>query len=295
MSIQTQEITLSLKDTIEAIRLQCNHETASHAFASLYIWRKDMDLSMYLEDRLFAVRCGIRGKNTWFFPCGDEQAVRLFIERVMQEEDLTLCYMREEDAEFLFREFPHQFQIDQCSADDEYLYDRVEQERLKGRKFSSLRNHINRAKAEHDLYVEALSDKNAADALAIYHAWKSKSGRLGALEDITASEELLRQWKALDVQGVIVRADGAPLAVVAGYPIGEKVFDISLAKQTSRISGLSVYAKHALISALSAQYTLINAEEDLGIAGLRTMKHQMRPIGQIKMFKGRMSQHGDQF
>ena len=39
---------------------------------------------------------------------------------------------------------------------------------------------------------------------------------------------------------------------------------------------------------LDKKYKYINAEEDLGIEGLRMMKKQMQPIGQIKMFDGRV-------
>lgn len=101
MNIRTMPLTLSMKDTIEGIRYENGHITASHAFASLFMWQKEMGLSVYLEENLFAVKCRMQGENAWFFPCGGRTAVRDFICRCLDDEGLLFCYMRREDAEFL--------------------------------------------------------------------------------------------------------------------------------------------------------------------------------------------------
>ena len=46
MNIRTMPLTLSMKDTIEGIRYENGHITASHAFASLFMWQKEMGLSI---------------------------------------------------------------------------------------------------------------------------------------------------------------------------------------------------------------------------------------------------------
>ena len=61
MNIRTMPLTLSMKDTIEGIRYENGHITASHAFASLFMWQKEMGLSVYLEENLFAVKCRMQG------------------------------------------------------------------------------------------------------------------------------------------------------------------------------------------------------------------------------------------
>ena len=86
MNIRTMPLTLSMKDTIEGIRYENGHITASHAFASLFMWQKEMGLSVYLEENLFAVKCRMQGENAWFFPCGGRTAVRDFICRCLDGE-----------------------------------------------------------------------------------------------------------------------------------------------------------------------------------------------------------------
>jgi len=60
---------------------------------------------------------------------------------------------------------------------------------------------------------------------------------------------------------------------------------MSFAKQKTILPGLGVYAKQAFISSLPEQYTVINAEDDMGLQGLRMMKKQMHPMAMIHMYK----------
>lgn len=292
MKLETVPITLAMKASVDAIRARCGHTAASHAFASLYIWQEEMGLSILLRDEIFAVKCAWRGENAWFFPCGGEASVRALVARLLETPNLRLCYLREEDAAFLKREFPGQISLSERDSDHEYLYDRAEQETLQGRKFSGIRNHIHRAESDHTLTWEPLCEANIADALAISRAWQRQSDGPNGLADCYASEALLLHAAQLGMRGVIISVDSEPYALVAGYPLSANTFDISAAKQKNHLSGVSVYAKHALICSLPKAYTTLNAEEDLGIDGLRTMKKQMQPIGQIKMYEGEVMAYG---
>lgn len=66
MNTETREISLRDRDKIEELRRTCGHVSASHAFASLYIWRVDMGLSICLGEDAFAVKYRLRGDNSWF-------------------------------------------------------------------------------------------------------------------------------------------------------------------------------------------------------------------------------------
>lgn len=74
------------------------------------------------------------------------------------------------------------------------------------------------------------------------------------------------------------------IAIAAGYPLCEDVFDLVLVKQVECLTGLSVYARNQLVRLLPEKYKWINAEEDLGVEGLRTMKKQMKPTEILKMY-----------
>lgn len=284
-----QAVKPDMKPAIQEIRRGCGHDSASHAFQSLYIWQETMGLSVLLKEGFLAVRCRGRGKNTWFFPCGSSRSKEEFLKEHEREPDFSLCYARTEDIEFTKEHFGNDFTFEENSADSEYLYLRREQVELEGRKFSKIRNHINRIKKDHSLSVHQLDHSNYAEALSIVMQWEKKEHELGTYctEDHIASLKLLKNWKDMEVEGVIINVDDEPYAVTAGFALSDQVFDICMAKQREYLPGLSVYAKWQLYQSLPDRFSYINAEEDLGIEGLRTMKVQMKPVGMIRMYDGK--------
>lgn len=277
------------KEQINKIRESYRHATASHAFASLFIWQREMKLSLYLENDMFAVRCLARGENTWFFPCGNGDRIYDFIEKMRKTDGFTLCYMRKEDRAFVEKYFPGEFIIEARPEDSEYLYDRGEQNSLTGRRFNQLRNHINRVKKDHELTTVAFDKSYREEAAKIIRTWEQikEDEAPGEATDADSAMLLLKFADELDVTGVMIYVDREPYAMVAGFALSPDCYDICLAKQKDYLSGLSVYAKHEFIRSLPECCTVLNAEEDLGIEGLRMMKRQMKPSGMIEMFEGR--------
>ena len=49
---------------------------------------------------------------------------------------------------------------------------------------------------------------------------------------------------------------------------------------------IAVYARHQLFKELPETVEQINAEEDLGLEGLRKLKQGMRPVELLNMFEG---------
>lgn len=283
MEIDTRKIELNDKEKIDAIRAKYGHETSSHAFQSLYIWKEDMQLEMYIEDDFFAVKCSLERDNEWFFPCGSKERIKWFLEQFGAEK-ICLRYMREEDVTLLNELCPGRFEIEEYPGDDEYLYSVAEQIELKGKKLRTVRNHISRVQRDHELRYEPISEENLDKVQAVSDAWVRKSTENASLMDVTASDYLLDNRVELDVSGVLVYVDEEPYAIVAGYPLSDRCFDMAMAKQVDTLSGLTTYAKYAMYNVLPEHYEIVNAEEDLGISGLRTMKQQMGPIGKNLMF-----------
>lgn len=271
---------------IEKIRKKYKHSTSSHAFETLYIWGDELGLTVYIEEELFAVKCSSKGDNTWFFPCGSPTEICRFIDKI-DKNNLRFCYMREEDVRLLEENFPERFEITEKECDHEYLYSCSEWTELKGSAFAGIRNHIKRACRDNELRFEKINDNNIGQVRNIIHRWKEESMAKGDKSDNVAAAILIDNYNALGVQGIVVYVNEILFAIVAGFPLSEDCFDMCLAKQTDRLSGLSVYAKYEFVKSLPKQYVYFNAEEDLGVEGLRIMKQQMKPIGQIKMFEGK--------
>lgn len=284
-----ETITLEHRESIERIRGRCGHEASSHAFLSLFLWRQELGLQLYLTEGMFAVKCGRRGKNCWFFPCGEQDAIVDFLrgQLAAAKEPLRLCYMRREDVQLLDRAFPGRFRICAAPDDDEYLYDRAEQIRVQGKAFLHHRNSLNRLKRKYVIETRAVSAENldaAADVLK--HAREIRGECADGLSTVSTEQMILDHWNELDMNGMIVYADGKPAAIVAGYLLSDRVYDISVCRKAINDPDLAVYARYQLFKELPETVEQINAEEDLGLEGLRKLKQGMRPVELLNMFEG---------
>lgn len=280
---ETEEITLAHRGRIERLRAACGHTLSSHAFNSLFLWQSYMGLSLYLEEKLFCVRYGKRGDNTWFFPCGEREAARAFIVRHMDEKDFSLCYLRPEDAEWLADCFPNRWELYRTPEDDEYLYESEKHMHLSGRAYQRFRTQINKVEREDAPRSEWVCHHNEEDAIRVIREWSRRheveDERLMGNE---IDETAIAMWRRLGIQARILYLREKPAAVTAGFYLDDSTFDIAVEKTAVPMQGVAYYARRDLILAASCEW--INHEEDLGIPGLRKMKEGMLPVKKNEMW-----------
>ncbi len=61
---------------MEAIRRKYQPMLSDYTFSLLYCWQKELKLSLYIEEEFFV----IRGEDYYFFPIGEPNRVKEFIE-----------------------------------------------------------------------------------------------------------------------------------------------------------------------------------------------------------------------
>lgn len=274
------------KDQIEKIRSAYSHELSSHAFVSLYLWQKALGLTLHLSERFFTAKCSARGKNVWFFPCGDDSLKKKFITQHIQEEDFSLCYLGDRDKVFLETYYEGCFEISEEDSSSEYIYDRKEYETICGGRFSNMRKQINRLKKEHKVEVEELCDENRKLIMPILENGFSGSNKeeKDMPKSAHAAKQVLRYWKELGVFGLLVFVDDTVQSLALGFPLTEDTIDGCIECSNMSIHGLSYFSKRALFLSSNEQYRYMNAEEDLGLPGLRMVKRHMAPIRQNRIF-----------
>lgn len=72
------EITFEQKESIEKIRKKYGHILSSHAFASLWIWKEKMGLTVHTEEDFFAVKSTLYGKMPGFSHVGQKKKRKHF-------------------------------------------------------------------------------------------------------------------------------------------------------------------------------------------------------------------------
>lgn len=280
------DIQFEQRRQIEQIRCMFSHELSSHAFASLYLWRKHLDLTLYLADQFFAVKCNVRGENTWFFPCGNDDKKKQFLAQHLTEDNFSICYLRDEDKAFLESCYPNSFVISEEEGSAEYIYERGEYETIRGGKFSNMRKQINRLQKEHKIEVKVLCDENLDVAWDILHKGFSGSEALemSTSKVVDVAEDALLHRTELKIVGILVFVDGIAQSLILGFPLTEDTLDGCIECSNTSIRGLSYFGKRAFFLTFREQYRYMNAEEDLGLPGLRMAKHHMAPIRQNRIW-----------
>ena len=281
-------ITLEQQAQINRIRLGYGSKTAAwHAFHSLFLWQETLKLSLLLEDDFFAVRYGAKGENAYFMPCGAPEKVLQFLRRLSESGKFRLFNVCAEDKAFLEQAAPGAFRFRYDRDSSEYLYDIQKNTDLSGKQNRYIRRDIRSLTEAHQLETEPLTQQNIQTARQIVADWFHADirGEIIRQAELNIAEKLFQNMDALSVQGFLLYLDGIPAAVAAGIPLSDTVFDFTLLKQASGEKGLGTFMYYTLMQKLSGAYQYLNAEEDMGIAGLRQKKTEMHPCGMVDIWE----------
>ena len=274
-------IELSDKPAIEALRNRYNHTYASHAFNMLYAWKDLVGNRLFIEDDIFSLNYTAKGENAWMFPVGSDSAKKAFIEKNMNSKDFLLCYMRDEDADFLDQYFPDKFFFETMPEDSEYVYNVANHISLAGNIYRTFRYHVNSATRRFpNLRIKELSEETKADALAVINGWKPRGKDRGSLHIEGNEAEILpcKMWKELGYYGIIIYADDEPLGTALGYQLSDDICDFAIRKLCVDDRDLGYYIAWLFTKqAAKRNNTLINYEDDMNIVGLREFKQGLHP------------------
>ena len=264
-------LSLSVKERVERIRAACSHKASSHAFVSLYLWRKSMGLSVCFLGDAFLVK----SENGYFFPCGKEEDVLSLVKAVWEDDPGALFYYaREEDKLLCERVYAERVLCEFDAPSREYLYLRSEQIEMKGKKFTYQRAKVNKARRLGEIKSLLLNEALVPTAKAITETWAARREDKG---DFAETLEALDNMKALGMYGNLLYLENEPIGFNLGSFLAEDTFDIHIAK--TLCDDVDTLMKLELYQTLDEAVTYINREEDLGIRGLAIHKQDAQPCG----------------
>ncbi len=280
------EITLAQQEQIEKIRRVNGHRLSSHAFSSLFIWEKRMQLSIALWPDGFCVRRQDGQPGRYFFPCGTDAAKRRMIAGLLKDGAQSFQYVRREDMCFLEESFPGVFSFTEARDDWEYLYDRKEQVSLAGGHFRHLRGKVNRGRKLKPWQFLSLTEDTLPHFFAATEQWGRKFNGNAINADLNETKRALTYWRQLSLFGLLLWAEGKPCGFAVGDMLTDNVFDLHISK--TLLPDMDCYLKWELYCRLPEQVRQINREEDLGVPGLRQHKLEMMPSGFQQLWIGRV-------
>jgi hypothetical protein len=222
-------------------------------------------------------------RTAYMFPVGTGDKKEII--RLLEEDSLRtghpLCLMgiTPEITSELENLFPHEFKYVSERKYADYIYNRTDLVELKGKKYQSKRNHVNRFYRDYQFEYLPVTPEVVHLCMKLEEEW---------FGDHTPDEDLLNEHcsmtfalQHLDELGGIggaIRVNGEIEAFTFGSPINKNTFGIHVEKANTQIEGIYPVINQLFVSHIPEQYIYINREEDLGIEGLRKAKLSYHPV-----------------
>ena len=266
--------------------------SADYAAANLYLWDETyhQELAFY-EKRAAGRILEEDGSYRYLYPVGEGEISPIF--RALYAEARELGFplrfvgVSEPEMPALLAEWGEEnLEITETREWEDYLYEAEKLATLSGKKLHGKRNHINAFSAAHEWYTLPL-DAACFDACrGILAAW-----RAGREEDTDDEEVAVERgfacYDALGLEGLLLFADGMPVAFTIGSSITPECFCVHFEKAIPGFEGAYPVINREFVRALLQKHPalrLINREDDVGLDNLRTAKLSYRPISLLKKF-----------
>lgn len=284
--IPFKDITLADKETIMAFTIKSRRRNCDLSFSNLCSWRFLYNTQFAVVDDFLVFKFWAENQLAYMMPVGngDQKSIlRKLIEDVEKEGQpfcmLGVCSdMRTE----LETELPDRFTFTEDRDYADYIYLRNDLSTLKGKKFQSKRNHINRFRNTYpDYEYTPITPDRIQECLELEAEWCKANDcdqHEGTGNERRALIYALHNFEAIGLTGGILHVNGQIVAFTFGMPINYETFGVHVEKADTRIDGAYAMINYEFANRIPEQYVYINREEDLGIEGLRKAKLSYQPV-----------------
>ncbi|MBO7220788.1 MAG: DUF2156 domain-containing protein, partial [Alistipes sp.] len=272
--IEFHPVTVADKPLFEYYMLGAEEQNCDLNFANIFCWSTTYHSEVAEVEGFLIIRFDNGGVKSYMQPVGYGDK-RVVLELLREDAfalrtPLRLYGLSAEWRKFLEENYPSEFAFDAPRALCDYIYRTSDLAQLQGRRYQPKRNHLNHFVARYKWHAEPLSVGNIKDCIALYNKWLS--GReLGEAE--FAEQQALycafENFDALGLRGLVLYAEGAPVAFSYGTPISRITFCTHIEKHDSSVDGAATMINRLMAKSLEEEFEFINREDDLGLEGLR--------------------------
>ncbi|KAA6346257.1 hypothetical protein EZS27_006228 [termite gut metagenome] len=285
MIITFKDLTIYDKDIIISYTMNCKYRNCDLSFSNLCSWRFLYNTKFTIIDEFLVFKFWVGSKQVYMQPIGEGDLTKLLDILIADAKAdgkpfyiLGLCLEMKVKLESIL---PDKFTFTTKRSYSDYIYLRENLVTLKGKKYQSKRNHINRFKKEYGgyKYIPIALD-TIQDCLSVEAEWqKSNDRKQGGKADDENQAVLyaLTHFEELGLMGGILYVNDRAVAFTYGMPINQDTFGVHVEKADISINGVGSMINYEFAQRIPEQYIYINREEDLGIEGLRKAKLSYYP------------------
>jgi len=287
--LQFKNITINDKEIIEKYTKQNNYFLCDYCFTDIFIWRYNYSTKYCVKDGFLFLRVKSHEEKNEMYLCpigtGDlKKAILSIIDNTKKKKiPFVMLSIPEKIKKDIEKIFPDTFNFEENRNNADYIYLAEDLINLKGKKFHSKRNFINRFKETYkDRWeFEDITEENANEVFKYQLKWyeeNRKTENSSLFSELSAIALALKNFKKLGLKGGILRIDGKITAFTLGSKSFDNMYTIQIEKADHTINGSYQMINNEFAKRNFTNIEYVDREEDLGIEGLRKAKLSYNPV-----------------
>jgi len=285
--LQFKDICLSDKQVFERYKKNWQIENAEMSFQHLYMWGSSGWVQIAQSDGFLFIKMHYSGESVLILPPIPENNdfdYNIAIKRAIEYFDKTGNEVRFHSVSEPFKKYFDAFEgLESEAIRDswDYVYSAESLITLKGKKYHSKRNFINRLRQNYpDFIYEDYRAEDYDECMALYDAWKMShtDETIDRYDERDSIERALLNIDYLGLKGGVIRIYGRIVAFTVGGKLTDTMGHIHIEKAENDIDGLYPAVNQIFAEKNFQGMTFINREEDMGLDGLRKAKESYYPV-----------------
>jgi len=280
--IEFKDITIEDREILNPYLLKNPYGNCDFSFTNIFIWRRTYQTKYAIVDGFLVLLS--RGQN-FLMPLGEGDLKAVIGKLIDHAKEKGIPFrmvaitpqMEQELNEALKEQLVYLENRDWS----DYIYLTQDLIYLKGKKYHSKRNHINKFSADYDFEFIELTKDDIPACKKMHKLWCEENYSVDDEEEmgeVFAVRQALDHFEELGLQGGAIVVDGEMVAFTLGQPVNADTFDIIIEKALSEYATAYTVINRCFAHRKCSRYTYINREEDLGLDGLRRAKLSYHPV-----------------
>ncbi|MCD7973518.1 MAG: phosphatidylglycerol lysyltransferase domain-containing protein [Candidatus Azobacteroides sp.] len=281
-------IELTDKKLLDSYLTHSGYRICDFSFSNLFCWQGRYETCFDIVNGFLVIRfLTVEEKlPVYMMPVGSgnlQKVIRILMDDArINNYPFRMMSITQEMFLELDKCFPDTFTYTPLRGSADYIYETENLILLKGKKYQSKRNHINKFKSEHpDYEFSLISRENISECLDMMHKrWCIQNGCDES--DMLHSEsyavrKALKNFEALQLSGGVIRTNAKIVAFSFGQAITEDTFGVHVEKAEHAMNGAYTIINQQVAEHIGCDYKYMNREEDLGLESLRKAKLSYNP------------------
>ena len=298
-----KDIELSDAQWIRELFSVPDYNSEDYNFTFQFLWKNTFRSKVARIGDLVLIQYNMDGRKSYLTPVGkaDEHQVADIINSMLNESSLlgddgrlVFYGVLPSQMDFFERYFGERFTSEMTRMGADYIYDAQALKTLSGKKYQSKRNFANGFRRLYRWRFEPICESNMEECLQMNDEWCRRNGcgqDFWKNNEFCAVRVALNNYKALDLDGGLLRVDGNVVAFTIGERTSSDTLLVHIEKALTEYRGAyqamsqeflgymdGVLRQRENIPEGTPAFTLVNREDDSGDENLRKAKMEYHPI-----------------